>query len=182
MKNFHLNVYTEVAVTVSAVLADSAEEALEKVRSGLPLTDVLDNDEAKIHHGFNVKSTECTNGEVLGAAVSQLLENGDVDEGSTVYLDAEGRPSSAGMSIDLKSAYRAEKAARFMEELSSEWEILSDIVGAYNLRTLTDLMWLQHSILTGGYIDEWPGESSVRVVVSRLPSSAEWLEYIKQQS
>lgn len=69
-------------------------------------------------------------------------------------------------------------AAQFFEELSGEFETLGDIARTHGLVTLTDLMYLHNTILTGGFIDGWP-VSAVSEVVGRMPSGSVWVSYIR---
>ncbi len=67
----------------------------------------------------------------------------------------------------------------FMTELQGSVETLSAISDQYGSRTLADLMYLQHAIQTGGFIDHFPGESKVLDVVRALPSGEHWAQFIR---
>ena len=62
------------------------------------------------------------------------------------------------------------KATLFYEELLTSVETLTGIVEEHGARTLADLMYLQLAILKDGFIDHYPGESSVLDIASALPS------------
>lgn len=70
-------------------------------------------------------------------------------------------------------------AALFFQELLASVEILSGIAEEHGSRTLADLMYLQNAILTGGFIDHYPGESKVLEIASALPSGERWSKFIK---
>ncbi len=70
-------------------------------------------------------------------------------------------------------------AKRFYDELIDATETFTDIAEQHGARTLSDLMYLQNAILSGGYIDHYPNESAVLDIVRALPSGEEWVKYIK---
>lgn len=73
-------------------------------------------------------------------------------------------------------------ASLFYDELTDAFETLGDIVGLHGLKTLTDLMCLQQSILVGTLIDVWPESSKVGQVLQSLPSSTRWLHYTVERN
>ena len=72
-----------------------------------------------------------------------------------------------------------EAAKLFMEELLASVESLTELADMHGARTLADLVYLQQAILKGGFIDHYPGESKVLVVVKELPSHQRWVGFIE---
>ena len=72
----------------------------------------------------------------------------------------------------------AEAARLFNEELFNGFETLGDLAQEYGVRTLTDLMYLQAAILSGGFIDAWVEHSNVLEVIKLLPSGERWGRYV----
>lgn len=83
-------------------------------------------------------------------------------------------------SVDDK-AKNADLASRFMQELLGSVETLVGIADEFGSRTLADLMYLQQAIIEGGYIDNYPDESSVFLIIHGLPSGFLWEKYIKTE-
>ncbi len=69
-------------------------------------------------------------------------------------------------------------ATLFWRELSESVESLTELADQHGPRTLADLMYLQNAILSGGFIDHYPGESNVLEVVKALPSAERWLQFV----
>jgi hypothetical protein len=65
-----------------------------------------------------------------------------------------------------------------MQELLDSVETLTGIAEQHGARTLADLMYLQNAILSGGFIDHYPGESKVLEIASGLPSGGQWSKFI----
>lgn len=81
---------------------------------------------------------------------------------------------------EIKSALNGKAAAGlFMQELLDSVETLGGIADEHGARTLADLMYLQNAILSGGFIDHYPGESKVLEIASALPSGEQWAKFIK---
>lgn len=72
------------------------------------------------------------------------------------------------------------RAILFMKELQESVETLSGIAEEHGIRTLSDLMYLQDAILTGGFIDALHAESAVYELVAALPSGAVWTNFIRR--
>ncbi len=90
-----------------------------------------------------------------------------------------------GAKTTIKAAHEASRSAlarQFMQELLDSVETLSGIADTHGSRTLADLMYLQNAILSGNYIEQYPGESSVREIATSLPSGARWAKYIELTS
>lgn len=81
------------------------------------------------------------------------------------------------MATNKQAAGDASLAALFFSELLGAVETLGDVAEEFGQRTLTDLMYLQHAILTGGKIEVWPGETRVGEVLAKLPSFDSWMGY-----
>ncbi|WP_041793357.1 hypothetical protein [Rhodoferax ferrireducens] len=79
-------------------------------------------------------------------------------------------------------ASRSELARQFMRELLDSVETLGGIADTHGSRTLADLMYLQNAILSGNYIEQYPGESHVFEIANSLPSGARWAKYIELTS
>ena len=72
-----------------------------------------------------------------------------------------------------------ERSQRFFSELLDSVETLTEIADIHGARTLSDIMFLQSALLSGGFIDYYPGESEVLSIASSLPSGSEWATFIK---
>jgi len=94
------------------------------------------------------------------------------------YADEAANDDQVIQSFDVQGADRAQLATKFMDELLESVETLGAIAEQHGVRTLTDLMYMQSSILKDGYIDHHPGESAVLKVLQSLPSSETWLRYV----
>ena len=70
-------------------------------------------------------------------------------------------------------------AALFFKELLDSVETLTEIAVQHGPRTLSDLMYLQNAILSGGFIDSYPDESAVLEIAGGLESGALWTRFIK---
>lgn len=79
----------------------------------------------------------------------------------------------------LSSASGKRAAVLFFQELLGSVETLSGIADEHGSRTLSDLMYLQNAILSGGFIDHYPDESKVLEIASALPSGELWSKFIK---
>jgi hypothetical protein len=80
--------------------------------------------------------------------------------------------------IDVKAGDVA-GARLFWEELLDSVEALTAIADDHGPRTLADLFYLQNAILSGGFIDCYPGESKVLELVKTLFSGDRWMSYIR---
>jgi len=74
---------------------------------------------------------------------------------------------------------RNNRAELFMQELLDSVETLDGIAEQHGSRTLGDLMYLYNAILSGGFIDHYPGESKVMDIARSLPSGEQWTKFIK---
>jgi hypothetical protein len=75
------------------------------------------------------------------------------------------------------------QGARFMTELRDSNETLTGIAEEHGDRTLADCMYLLSAIQKGTFIEYFhPSHSRILEVVSMLPSSQHWMQYIKQVS
>jgi hypothetical protein len=87
-------------------------------------------------------------------------------------------PSTASQDDEERKAQGHERARLFMQELLDSVETLSGIAEQHGARTLADLMYLQNAILSGGFIDHYPGDSKVLEIASGLPSGGQWSKFI----
>jgi hypothetical protein len=87
-------------------------------------------------------------------------------------------PSTASQDDEERKAQGHERARLFMQELLDSVETLSSIAEQHGARTLADLMYLQNAILSGGFIDHYPGESKVLEIARNLPSGGQWSKFI----
>lgn len=94
----------------------------------------------------------------------QLRQDGLVDQVPGNYGSASAPMSAAKL---------------FMMELLSSVESLTAIADEHGPRTLADLFYLHSAIAEGGFIDAYPGESSVLEIIEELPSAERWKNFIK---
>jgi hypothetical protein len=87
-------------------------------------------------------------------------------------------PSTAAKDDEEHQAQGHDRARLFMQELLDSVETLSGIAEQHGARTLADLMYLQNAILSGGFIDHYPGESKVLEIARDLPSGGQWSKFI----
>ena len=87
-------------------------------------------------------------------------------------------PSTASQDDEEHQAQGHDRASLFMQELLDSVETLSGIAEQHGARTLADLMYLQNAILSGGFIDHYPGESKVLEIARDLPSGGQWSKFI----
>lgn len=87
-------------------------------------------------------------------------------------------PPTASQDDEEHQAKGHDRARLFMQELLDSVETLSGIAEQHGARTLADLMYLQNAILSGGFIDHYPGESKVLEIARDLPSGGQWLKFI----
>ncbi len=74
----------------------------------------------------------------------------------------------------------ATRAIQFMQELLNAVECLSMVAQIHGTRTIVDLMYLQHAILTDGFGDilvESP--SKAVMIIQSLPSQSQWMKYVR---
>lgn len=86
--------------------------------------------------------------------------------------------SPASRDDEERKAQGHDRARLFMQELLDSVETLSGIAEQHGARTLADLMYLQNAILSGGFIDHYPGESKVLEIARDLPSGGQWSKFI----
>lgn len=96
-------------------------------------------------------------------------------------LESSRKRPEAGNLPDVKRQLDPSGAQQFYAELLDSVETLSGIADQHGSRTLADLMYLQNAIASGGFIDHYPGESSVGEVVKQLPSADRWMKYLSVQ-
>lgn len=104
-------------------------------------------------------------------------EYNDEDLSNNASLQADYAFKGIGRLVEVRDA--AAKARQFMEELLDSVETLTGIADLYGARTLADLMYLHSAVVSGGFIDYYPGESCVLDVIKPLPSGDQWVQYVK---
>ncbi|PIV88606.1 MAG: hypothetical protein COW48_05065 [Hydrogenophilales bacterium CG17_big_fil_post_rev_8_21_14_2_50_63_12] len=87
-------------------------------------------------------------------------------------------PSTVSQDDEEHQTQGHDRARLFMQELLDSVETLTGIAEQHGVRTLADLMFLQNAILSGGFIDHYPGESKVLEIASGLPSGEQWSKFI----
>lgn len=126
-----------------------------------------------VHDSVNPRAVSAWN------VVSAMLEEYDGTDLSSAVASIEPDAEEARITIP-----KADPAGskQFFAELLNSVETLGGIADQYGSRTLADLMYLQNAIEKGTFIDHYPQESSVMVVVKSLPSADRWAAYIQRQS
>ena len=81
--------------------------------------------------------------------------------------------------LDVKIVSGKNAAVLYFQELTDSVESLTGIAEEHGARTLTDLMFLENAILSGGFIDHYPDESKVLEIASALPSGDQWSKFIQ---
>lgn len=69
-------------------------------------------------------------------------------------------------------------AAQFISELLDACGSLNEIADRHGSRTLADVLYLHHAILTEGYIQWFRDDSRINELVAGLPSADRWKAYI----
>lgn len=118
---------------------------------------------------------------VNGNTITISDPNGDFDIQLYRLAPVEinsAQPSSASQDDEKRKAQGHDRGRLFMQELLDSVETLSGIAKQHGARTLADLMYLQNAILSGGFIDHYPGESKVLEIASGLPSGGQWSKFI----
>ena len=75
---------------------------------------------------------------------------------------------------------RVKEADRFLQELQQEFDLV-ELGALHGTATLAQLMYLQGAIMKGTFIDHYPTESDLLVVLNQLPSAEVWKDYIDVQ-
>lgn len=181
---YAVHLYTQVHVMVTGVQADTVQEAMEKAEGLLDLHDLLDNKSVQVSkydlgNGVEVSAVEWAESAPNSFLVDRLLVNGEVDYENSRWFGPDGLPLIDGKTTVEQKAKKADLAGKFMQELLISVETLVGIADEHGARTLADLMYLHNAILSGGFIDHYPGESKVLEIAQGLPSGNQWAEYIK---
>lgn len=138
-------------------------------------------DEEGTEFSERITEEDLANAIVDGNTIKINDPNGDFDiqlyRLAPVAID-QAPPSSASQDDELRKAQGKSSARLFMQELLDSVETLSGIAEQHGARTLADLMFLQNAILSGGFIDHYPGESNVLEIASGLPSGRRWSKFI----
>lgn len=177
---YAVHLFPTVRVKVIGIEAEDAKEAVEKAEAALNLHEVLDNPSPGEE---NVEHVEWDESACAIALIDPLNSNGEVLYDQSVWLDAQTYlPLVEGRTHAELRAAAAELCAQFMTEVLDAHESLTGIAEEHGVRTLADLMYLQQAILKSGYIDHYPGESSVLEIIQGLPSSEKWLPFVKVEA
>jgi hypothetical protein len=138
-------------------------------------------DEEGTEFSERITEEDLANAIVDGNTIKINDPNGDFDiqlyRLAPVAIDL-APPSSASQDDEVRKAQDHDRARLFMQELLDSVETLSGIAEQHGARTLADLMYLQNAILSGGFIDHYPGESKVLEIASGLPSGGQWSKFI----
>ena len=130
-------------------------------------------DEEATEFSESITEEDLANAIVDGNTITISDPDGDFDiqlyRLAPVEIDP-APPSSASQDDEVRKAQGKSSASLFMQELLDSVETLSGIAEQHGARTLADLMYLQIAILSGGFIDHYPGESKVLEIASGLPS------------
>lgn len=114
-------------------------------------------------------------GETADAILTQS-DDGDIVIKELPPLEVSAAPSYVSAE---NKPFGSAQARLFMRELLDSVETLTGIADEHGAQTLSDLMYLQNAILSGGFIDHYPGESSVLDIAAALPSGDLWTKFIK---
>lgn len=99
-----------------------------------------------------------------------------IDEARKTLQAGDGKQ---GTPQDTDKVAGYDRAKLFMQELLDSVETLSGIADQFGAQTLADLIFLQNAILSGGFIDYYPGQSEVMNIARGLPSGEQWSKFIK---
>lgn len=181
---YAVHLYTQVRVKITGIQAESMVKAMEKAENAVNLHDLLDNKQIRVStysvgDGATVECVEWAEGAPDNFLVDTLLEDGKVDYEKTGWFGPDGLPLVDGKTTIEQKAEKADLAAKFMQELLDSVEALTAIAEEYGPRTLADLMYLHSAILSGGFIDHYPGESNVLELAQGLPTGEQWVTFIK---
>lgn len=180
VKKYAVHLTTQVRVRVAAVQAASMEMAIRQAENQINFHELLDVKQTyNIGGGMTVDQVEWAESESDFFLVDTLLENGEVDYDNTCWFGPDLVPLINGKTTLEQKADQAAMSAKFAQELLDSVESLTGIAEEHGARTLADLMYLQMSILDGGFIDYYPEESHVLSIVQSLPSGDEWVKFIK---
>ena len=156
--------------------------------TGNPENEVLSftwiGDEQGMEFAERITEEDLANATVNGNTLTISGPDGDFDFDFDIQLyrlsplEINPVPPSASAQDTGHTTNNPDWAMLFMQELLDSVETLSGIAEQHGARTLADLMYLQYAILSGGFIDHYPGESKVLEIASGLPSGGRWLEFI----
>jgi hypothetical protein len=180
---FDVHLFTEVRLAVRRVPAPTAADALRFANEAVNFHEVIDRSGhwPLADNGATLTEIVWTEGALVCAQVDPLTAEGEVDYDASVWVDEDGNRLQEGQCDSERRLDLAAQAARFMAELLDSVESLSAIAQTHGLATLVDLTYLQHAILTGGFIDRHSEASRVTDVVAALPSSVTWLPFIRDR-
>ncbi len=138
-------------------------------------------DEEGTEFSERITEEDLANAIVDGSTITINDPNGDFDIQLYRLATVEINPAPASPPSREDEEHQAQghqRASLFMRELLDSVETLSGIAEQHGARTLADLMYLQNAILSGGFIDHYPGESKVLEIARDLPSGGQWSKFI----
>jgi hypothetical protein len=175
---YAIHLFATARVKVTGIKASSVAEAVKLAEDGVNMHEVLDCNKTGVSNVECVEWDEGTNSAIL---IDLVNEKGEVIEGQSHWLDGfTGEPMVEGKTSFERKAASAEMSAKFFAEILECWEGLSDLQGEYGSETVREIAYLQYAIVTGGFIDYFPGSSSIMKVVKELPSADEWVKFIRE--
>jgi hypothetical protein len=138
-------------------------------------------DEQGTEFSESITEEDLANSTVKGNTITISDPDGDFD--IQLYRLAQvdinlAPPYTASQGAEEHNTNNQDWATLFMQELLDSVETLTGIAEQHGARTLADLMYLQNAILSGGFIDHYPGESKVLEIASGLPSGGQWSKFI----
>lgn len=153
--------------------------------TGNPENEVLHftwvGDEQGTEYSESITEEDLANAIVNGNTITISDPDGDFDIQLYRLAPVEinlAPPPNVSLVDEVRKAKGNDCARLFMQELLDSVETLSGIAEQHGARTLADLMYLQIAILSGGFIDHYPGESKVLEIASGLPSGEQWSKFI----
>lgn len=181
LNNYAVHLFVPVRVKVGGVKAINMVQAMEIAGDAVDFHELLDNHKSRcaVKGEMLVEHVEYPEERPSYALIDPILEDGEVDYENATWLAADGTLLVNGQTVEERKALASDQARLFMQELLDSVETLTGIADEHGVRTLADLMYLQNSILSGGFIDHYPGESKVLEIASDLPSGEQWTKFIK---
>ena len=177
---FDVHIYPTIRIKIENVQADNIQAAIDKATS-IDLHDLIDNVLLNRPVGDEMRAVgmEWDEGEIPFVLVDTFGDDGKQIDPDGRFFECNGQELVEGKTQAERKSAGYDAAALFMQELLDSCESLTDLEEQYGTRTLIDLMYLQHAIMSGGHIDVWSEHSMVREVVDGLPSKEEWQKYLK---
>jgi len=192
-RQYAVHLYVPVRVKVVGISASSVKEALMiATADGGALDwvpDILNN--SNRHYspgGTEIVETEAqTDERVEYALVDPVDEDGEVIDGESQWLDADGDPLVDGQTKDERHAAQNKKSTLFMDEVLGKFDSLGVILEMENGPEIMMLLaYMQHAIASSSWVDVdlWNdnGEAEAFVgIIESLPSAEEWKKFMRAQ-